>query len=314
VAVQLLEDDLEAIYTCRRCFAEGWLAPQDFATSSKNLINKHPPIGRGRELFFVNINPRSTDNAPMEWAMEDLAQFREFSRNRYRRAVYIPGNETFYDLHAEITKGIFGPLPIEQNSTIHELYLCAFRNQGALPKGSSPCAERFLRPHLLALEPRLVVTFGDLVADYFGTLPDGRCTRIKLSDIFTTHVLAFPFPWGWSKTLRQRVAAHTAVCYSAIIGGKPLPGLIQVSWPRARKIVRYELCPLNPEVMSQLAPQAQACVRIMADGGKRFYTPEELKSVLEARRVMFNSRQKPWDIFKFYRNRLRLIGAIEWTE
>lgn len=312
--MQLLEDDLEAIYTCRYCFAEGWLASQDFATSSKNLINKHPPIGRGRELFFVNINPRSTDNAPMEWAMEDLLQFREFSCNRYRKAVYIPGNEPFYNLHAEITQYIFGPLPIEQNATIHELYLCASPNQSSLPKGPSPCAERFLRPHLQALEPRLVVTFGDSVAEFFGTLPDGRCTRIKVSDIFTTHVLAFPFPWGWSNTLRHCVAEHTAVCYRAIIGGKPLPGPIQVSWPKDREIVRYELRPLNPEVMSHIAPQAQACIRIMADGGKRFYTPAELKSVLEARRAVFKSRQEPWDIFKFYRNKLREIGAIEWTE
>jgi len=284
----------------------GWRTQPTFdavvATSSKDLINKHPPIGRGRELFFVNINPRSTDNAPMEWAMENLVQFRKFSCNRYRRAVYIPGNERFYNLHAEISRGIFGPLPIEQNATIHELYLCASPNQSALPKGPSPCAERFLRPHLLALEPRLVVTFGDPLAEFFGTLPDARCTRLKLSDIFTTHVLAFPFPWGWSKALRQRVAAHTAVCYRAIIARRPLPGPIQVSWPQARKIVRYELRPVNSELMSQIAPKAQACIRIMVDGGKRLYTPEELKSILDARSEVFNSRQKPWDIFKFYRN------------
>jgi hypothetical protein len=317
MAAQLLEDDLETIYNCSHCFATGWLAPQAFSTGPRTLINKHPPIGRGRELFFVNINPRSTDNAPMEWAMEDLVHFRQFSRNRYQRGVYIPGNEPFYNLHAQICSGIFGHVPIEQIATIHELYLCASPNQRALPTGPSPCAERFLRPHVLAVEPRLIVTFGDSVADFFDTVPDARCVQIKLSDTLSVHVLAFPFPWSWNIALRQRVAAHTAACYRAIITGGPVPGPMQFSRPQSRKIKSYELRPLNPVVMkniSQMAPQAQACVHIMVGAGRRFYAPNELKSIFETQQNVLKSRQKPWGIFKYYRDDLRAAGAIDWTE
>jgi hypothetical protein len=105
-------------------------------------INKHPPIGAGRELFFVNINPRSTNNPAMEWGMESIANFREFACNRYKESPYIPDSESFYRLHAEICGTIFGQTPIEEIAVVHELYLCAWPQQQRRPLATAQAEPR----------------------------------------------------------------------------------------------------------------------------------------------------------------------------
>jgi hypothetical protein len=76
--------DLEEIFECCAC-KDDERVKAPFTRAPKNrYYQKHPPIGQGRELFFVNINPRSTTNAPMNWAMESLENFQKFSSNRYK--------------------------------------------------------------------------------------------------------------------------------------------------------------------------------------------------------------------------------------
>jgi hypothetical protein len=117
----------------------------------------------------------------MEWAMQDPVNFRQFAGNRHQGRVYIPGSENFYGIHAAICAAIFPGRPVEEVAIVHELYLRASPNKGQLPGSNSPCAERYLKPHLLATKPKVVVTFGDDVADYFGMQAAGGYRVVVLA-------------------------------------------------------------------------------------------------------------------------------------
>jgi len=107
--------DLNTIYTCDFCLSDQRrFAQKCFQPSDNGLLKKHPPIGFGRRLFFVNINPRSTNNIAMEWAMESIDNFKQFAANRRQNHVCIPGSEDFYNIHAAICNSIFSGMPVEE--------------------------------------------------------------------------------------------------------------------------------------------------------------------------------------------------------
>ena len=56
--------------------------------------------------------------------------------------------------------------------------------------------------------------------------------------------------------------------------------------------------------------QAQACLRIMALGGRARYNASELAEVLAKHKAIFSTVQEPWAIFRFYKKRLLSMGMI----
>jgi hypothetical protein len=245
--------DLDEIRTCDACFSDPRrFAQRCFERTEDGLPKKHPPIGRGRDLFFVNINPRSTGNPAMNWAMKSNANFRQFADNRYEDRVYIPDSEAFYDIHAAICEGIFPGRPFEEVAIVHELYLCASPNKGRLPGSASPCADRYLKPHLLVTAPRLVVTFGDDAAEFFGLQADGSHDTLNLADEYATNILSLPFPRMWSNDLRARVASWVKQCFAAVLNGGAMPNR-DFKWPRPGLIESYAVQPLTTEIRTILA-------------------------------------------------------------
>jgi len=312
-----LISDLDTIYACNACLRDGQLFAQKcFRPADNGLLKKHPPIGFGRHLFFVNINPRSTNNDAMEWAMQSIDNFKRFAANRHENCTYIPDSEDFYKIHAAICNSIFPSRPVEEVAIFHELYLCASPNKGGLPGSASPCADRYLRPHLLEAKPGLVVTFGDDPADYFGLQADGSHALVRISQEYAVDVLALPFPRMWSRDLRVKTSRWVGQCFAATSSGAPLPER-DFAWPRPRMIESYALQPLTPFVQAKvgsLPPQARACLRIMYMGSKSVFDEAELKALIKCHASLLNTRQRPWRIFTYYRHNLRKAGAITWAE
>ena len=213
--------DLEEICKCCACgddergFAEGCF------TRAQGYYRKHPPIGRGLELFFININPRSTNNPPMDWAMESLQNFQKFASNRYREKRYIPTyGERFYDIHHRICEAIFPGRAFEDTAIVHELYLCATPDASGLP-GSSPCAKRYLWPHLRAACPKLVVAFGRPVAEFFDCGYRGDRV-LELPNATKTRLISLSFPRRPSNAWKAGVTDWVKRCFAVGTSG-PLP-------------------------------------------------------------------------------------------
>ena len=309
--------DLDTIYTCDNCLRTGQVFAQKcFQPADNGLLKKHPPIGLGRQLFFVNINPRSTNNAAMEWAMQNIENFKRFAANRHENRVYIPGSEDFYKIHAAICNWIFPGKPVEEVAIIHELYLCASPNKGGLPGSASPCADMYLRPHLLEAKPELVVTFGDDPAGYFGLQSDGSHASVKIGEEYAVDVLALPFPRMWSHDLTVKTARWVGQCFAAISRNGPFPNR-DFKWPRPGRIESYALQPLTEIVKARvgtLAYQAQACLQILQLGGKTVFAEAELKALIKRHASLLRTVQRPWRIFTYYRRDLRNAGAITWEE
>jgi hypothetical protein len=309
--------DLETIYACDTCLRDGQpFAQKCFSPADNGLLKKHPPIGFGRHLFFVNINPRSTNNAAMEWAMQNIDNFKRFAANRHENHAYIPGSEEFYRIHAAICNSIFPGRPVEEVAIVHELYLCASPNKGGLPGSASPCADQYLRPHLLEAKPGLVITFGSDPAEYFGVQADGSHALVRISEDYKVHVLALPFPRMWSNDLRVKTARWVALCFEAISSNGALPER-DFKWPQRDTIESYALQPLTQTVQSKvdaLRPQARACLQILLLGGKTVFGEAELKMLIKCHASLLKTRQRPWRIFTYYRRDLRRAGAITWKE
>jgi hypothetical protein len=309
--------DLDTIYTCDICLRDRQLFAQKcFQPADNGLLKKHPPIGFGRHLFFVNINPRSTNNPAMEWAMRNIDNFERFAANRHENHPYIPGSEDFYKIHAAICNFTFPGRPVEEVAIVHELYLCASPNKGGFPGSASPCADRYLRPHLLEAKPELVITFGDDPAEYFGLRAEGSHASVAISAEYTVHVLALPFPRMWSRDLRLKTAQWVARCFAAISSNQPLPER-DFQWPRPGMIESYALQPLTQIVQAkvrELRPQARACLQILQLGGKTVFAEAELKALVKRHASLLKTRQRPWRIFTYYRRDLRRVGAITWEE
>jgi hypothetical protein len=221
--------DLKEIFECSRCKHDKRVFKRGFMPAPKNnYYAKHPPIGCGRQLFFVNINPRSTSNEPMDWAMESLENFEEFSTNRYKDEVYIPTNEEFYEIHHSICKAIFPKNAFEDVAIVHELYLCA-----TTPKATrdlpwrSPCAERYMWRHLQDACPKLVVAFGERVAKFLKC--DYRGDRVlgELGNGARLISLPHSSPRAWpalrNADVRERVSDWVRRCFAVVGTSDPLP-------------------------------------------------------------------------------------------
>jgi hypothetical protein len=312
------------IYQCCKCSCdERGFAVKCFERAANGLYKKHPPIGNGRKIVFVNINPRLTRNESMEWAMRNEVSFRELSRNRFKGLTYIPGIESFYNIHERIAAAIAPGAPFEKTATIWELYLCATRPGARLPGSLSPCANRYLWPDLVARPPELIITFGADPADFFCCSPeDKKAQRLDMGGK-TTYVLPVAFRRAWPRELDDAVVEWARSTFLAVQAGDPVPERT-FDWPRrSERDEVYALCAQTPEVVAKvrkLPPQAQACVRIMVLGGKLEYGKEELRTLIEQHSISrdqfyspepLHTDQDPWRIFTYYRKRLIAIGAIE---
>jgi len=309
--------DLEGIRRCSACLDDSRrFAQRCFQPTKDGLLKKHPPIGFGNEVFFININPRSTNNPAMEWAMQDAENFASFASNRHRDRAYIPGSENFYNVHAAICAAIFPGRPFEEVAIVHELYLCASPNKGGLPGSASPCADRYLKPYLLAARPKLVITFGEDVADYFEMAADGSYRAVTVGTEYSAPVVALPFPRMWSHDLRSKVVKWLAQCFTAISSHAVVPDR-DFRWPQHAEVESYELHPLTTSVqdaVKSLAPQARACLQILHLGGRATYREAELKALVKSHAAILRTVQQPWRIFTYYRGLLRKAGAITWKE
>lgn len=54
----------------------------------------------------------------------------------------------------------------------------------------------------------------------------------------------------------------------------------------------------------ELPPQAQVCLQIMAQGGKKEYTEIELRQLVDQKGKDLQTVQPPWRIFQYYKRRL----------
>jgi hypothetical protein len=209
--------DLKRIFECCACKDDKSVKGPFTRAPKKDYYQKHPPIGQGGELFFVNINPRSTQNVPMGWAMESLEHFQQFSRNRYKETYYIPSCENFYDIHYRISKAIFPVRSFEEVAIVHELYLCATPSRTGGLSWRSPCAERYMWQHLLKVRPKLVVAFGDLVEKFF-------CSKAPELTNANVRVISLPFRViRWSEERKTPVIDFVKRCFGAVATGDSFP-------------------------------------------------------------------------------------------
>jgi len=223
--------DLQSIYGCDSCWSDPrQFAQKCFGRTGTDLLKKHPPIGCGRDLFFVNINPRSSKNAPMEWAMASIENFKRFAENRYRDESYIPAWEGFYRLHNEISHAIFPGGSIEDVAVVHELYLCASPSSQGLPRSASPCADKYLRRHLLEISPKMVIAIGRGPAEYFGVSCYGFHASVQVVNGFRVNILALPFPRMWRGEFRREVVKWARDVFMAVSSGGDAPEP-EFDWP-----------------------------------------------------------------------------------
>jgi hypothetical protein len=85
--------------------------------------------------------------------------------------------------------------------------------------------------------------------------------------------------------------------------------------PRASETLTLKYDFDNPgnkeEGFKKLPPQARTCLEIMARADKKEFSSDALKKLIEAHGSELKTRQEPWRIFQYYRNKLKNQGFIE---
>lgn len=63
----------------------------------------------------------------------------------------------------------------------------------------------------------------------------------------------------------------------------------------------------------KLPPQARACAIILLQSNKKEFTIEEMKELINEKQEMLNTKQNPYRIFDYYKNKLKLNNIIDYT-
>ncbi len=158
-----------------------------FCLSPNGGYYKFPPIigAFGQvDILFVAINPRrSGTNLDLHNGLVTSKQnFFDLAHNRTNGVPYIHRQavENFYHPYLDLLQQVYGVYrSFESCAAATELFLCASKDSAKLPKQGSRCADKFLPRVIAIVQPKVIVTVGQRVHNYFKGLPEASLLRGK---------------------------------------------------------------------------------------------------------------------------------------
>ncbi len=190
-------------------------------------LSKFPPtIGSSSvaPLLFIGTNPRisNTNQDLFEGIMLKPGSFHLLAQDIWHGQSYLrfgePGRH--YDLHLAIAEQAFPGCPFSSVAAVTELFLCATKDGGSLPRFGSPCADRYLDQVARQVEPRVVVAVGAPARNYLasrrtsGDMP----FKARIGDGVVV-VAAVPHPASWEKKAMNEYIEWAADIVRTTING-----------------------------------------------------------------------------------------------
>lgn len=155
-------------------------------------------------LLFIGTNPRisNTNQDLHEEIMQQPDLFHLLAEDVWHGRSYLrfgePGRH--YDLHLAIAEQAFPGRPFSSVAAVTELFLCATKDGGSLPRFGSPCADRYLDQVARHVEPCIVVAVGAPAREYLASrrISGDMPFKARIGDGVVV-VAAVPHPASWGK-------------------------------------------------------------------------------------------------------------------